>query len=292
MAEEMEGHLFGDGPPPSTGNYCDCTVGAGGYARRILHRAPGGRLVAMDRDSQALRLCRDRLRGFSGRISYFHGSFGSIGRAVRDHLPLTGIVADLGLSRLQFEDAGRGFSLRLAGPLDMRMDRRQDMRAEDWVNRGGERELADLLYRLADERHSRRIAKALVRARPLRDTVHLARVAAAAVPRRRHRRLHPATRTFLALRMAVNNEIGELKALLRQAPGLLAPGGRFVVVSFHSGEDRVVKHTFRRHARRGLYRLLTKRVARPSPGEVECNPSSRSARLRAVLRLATGTVSG
>ena len=276
MADEVERLLLGRGD--ASGTYCDCTAGAGGYAWRILRGTVTGRLVAIDRDRAALARCRDRLRRFEGRVTFFHGSFSRIGEAVEGRAPLAGIVADLGLSRLQIEDASRGFSLRLKGPLDMRFDRSQELRADDFVNRGGEAELAGLLYRLA----------AVMRARPVRDTAHLAAIAAAAVPRRARGRIHPATRTFQALRMAVNDELGELAALLEAAPGLLAPGGRFVVVSFHSGEDRMVKHAFRRQAAAGIYQLLTRRVVRPSATEIDRNPSSRSARLRAVCRTARG----
>ena len=166
----------------------------------------------------------------------------------------------------------------------MRFDRRQELQAADLVNHGDEEEIANILFRLADERFSRRIARAVVRVRPVRDTSHLAQIVAKAVPRRGHRRIHPATRTFQALRMAVNDELRELAALLELAPGLLAPGGRFVVVSFHSGEDRMVKRSFRRHAAAGIYKLLTRRPARPSEEETRRNPPSRSARLRAACR--------
>lgn len=284
MADEMERYVLTEGSDGPQGAYCDCTAGAGGYARRILRRTSGNVLVAIDRDRAALRRCRERLSEYAARVHYFHGSFAQIGVAARDHLPLAGIVADLGLSRLQLGDAERGFSFRLAGPLDMRFDRSQRLCAADLVNRGGERELADLLFRLGDERSSRRIARAILRARPVRSTTHLAEIVSAAVPRRARGRIHPATRTFQALRIAVNDELTELSALLHAAPGLLAPGGRFVIVSFHSGEDRLVKRSFRRQAAAGLYELMTRRVVRPSAQEVQRNPPSRSARLRAVCR--------
>ena len=284
MADEMERFLFSKGSGDARGTYCDCTAGMGGYAYRILRRSSGSTVVAIDRDESALERCRTRLRGFGSRVEYFHGSFARIADATRDHQPLAGIVADLGLSRPQLADGERGFSLRLRGPLDMRFDRRQDVQAADIVNRGGERELADLLFRLADERYSRHIAKAVLRARPLRDTEHLAEVVSRAVRGRRNRRIHPATKTFQALRMAVNDEIGQLTALLEQAPGLLRPDGRIVVLSYHSGEDRLVKRSFRRHASSGTYRLLARGALRPSADEVRRNPPSRSARLRAACR--------
>ena len=284
MADEMERYLFGEGDPIPHGAYCDCTAGAGGHARRILQRAAGCKLIAIDRDEEALRRCRAQLSEFGSRVRYFHGGFSKLAQAAKDCLPLVGILADLGLSRLQLDDGRRGFSLRNPGPLDMRFDRRQALQADEFVNRGGEGDLADTLYGLADERFSRRIARAVVRARPIRDTAHLSEVVAAAVPRSAAGRIHPATKTFQALRMAVNDELGELGKLLAEVPRLLAPGGRFVVLSFHSGEDRLVKQSFRQLAKAGTYRLLTRRVMRPSEEEVRRNPASRSARLRAVQR--------
>ena len=289
MADEMEHYLLGEGSAAPRGTYCDCTAGSGGHSFRILARTDGSKLVAIDRDEAALGRCRERLSEFRGRVGYFHGGFSRIAEAVRERLPLAGIVADLGLSRRQLDDPGRGFSLQSEGPLDMRFDRRQEMQATDLVNRGSERDLANLLFELADEHFSRRIARAIFRARPVRDTKRLADIVSDAVPRGARRGIHPATRTFQALRMAVNNELGELGALLAAAPGLLEPGGRFVVMSFHSGEDRMVKHSFRRLAAAGTYKLLTRRVVRPSADEVSRNPPSRSARLRAVCRTRTVT---
>ncbi len=284
MVDEMEQYLLASDTDRPEGTYCDCTAGAGGYAHRILSRATRRTLVLIDRDRGALDRCCRRLSGFGDRVRYFHGGFSRIGEAVSGSQPLAGIVADLGLSRTQIGDPGRGFSLRSDGPLDMRFDSTQELRAEDFVNRGNESELADLLYRLADERHSRRIARAIIRARPIRNTLHLAETVSGSVSHRQQGRIHPATKTFQALRMAVNDEPGELAKLLDAAPRLLAPGGRFVVVSFHSGEDRMVKHSFRSHARSGVYKLVTRRVVRPSATEVDLNPPSRSARLRAVCR--------
>lgn len=285
MADEMESYLLNTGGDGASGFYCDCTAGAGGYAHRILSRRTECKLIAIDRDEHALERCRERLRPFGQRVTYFHGGFSRIEEATRGLLPLAGIVADLGLSRMQLEDEERGFSLRTAGPLDMRYDRRQRLCAEQIVNSGKEADLADLLFRLADERFSRRIARAIVRARPLRDTRQLAEVVAAAVPRRAWERIHPATRTFQAVRMVVNDEVSELSKLLDAAPDLLAPSARFVVVSFHSGEDRLVKQSFRRLAAAGTCALLTRRVVRPSAEEVTRNPASRSARLRAVCKV-------
>lgn len=284
MVDEAEQYLLkGAGEAPD-GAYCDCTAGAGGYAERILARSGDRNLIAIDRDASALERCRKRLSRFEGRIRYFHGGFSRIREAAGGWLPLAGVVADLGLSRVQIDDGGRGFSLRSRGPLDMRFDRAQELRAEDFVNRGSEKEFADLLYRLADERFSRRIAKAVVRARPIRDTLHLAETVAGAVPRRKRGGIHPATKTFQALRMAVNDERGELEKLLEAAPHVVAPGGRIVVLSFHSGEDRMVKQSFRRQAAAGVLRIVTRRVVRPSAEEVGRNPPSRSARMRAACR--------
>ncbi len=289
MADEMERYLIDDTMDAGPATYCDCTVGSGGYARRILQRTKDSTLVAMDRDDSALERCRRRLREFRSRVQYFHGGFSQIAEAVAGRQPLAGVVADLGLSTEQVRHPDRGFSLRADGPLDMRFDRRQELRAADLVNRGGERELANLLFELADERFSRRIARAVVRSRPVRHTGHLAQIVAGAVPRKAHGRIHPATRTFQALRMAVNDERGELATLLDVAPRLLGCGGRFVVISFHSGEDRMVKHSFRQQASDGTYELLTRRVIRPSQEEVVRNPPSRSARLRALCRTTTST---
>ncbi len=289
MVDEMERYLLGEARAADPGTYCDCTAGSGGYARRILQRDTGSTLIAIDRDDSALERCRKRLSEFCGRVQYFHGGFSRIAEAVSERVPLSGIVADLGLSLRQLDDPGRGFSLRAEGPLDMRYDRRQQLRAADLVNRGSEREFAKLLFELADERFSRRIARAVVRARPVRHTGHLADIVARAVPRKAHGRIHPATRTFQALRMAVNNELGELAALLDTAPQLLAEGGRFVVVCFHSGDDRIVKHSFREQAAAGTFEILTRRAVRPSEEEVVRNPPSRSARLRAVCRTRRST---
>lgn len=266
------------------GAYCDCTAGAGGYAAMILRRLERGRLVLIDRDREALAACRARFEGVGENVSFYRGSYGEIAQAVKDCAPLDGIAADFGLSSLQLGDPERGFSFRAEGPLDMRMDRSGSLCAEHIVNLYDEIALADLLYQLGGERRSRRIAAAIVRARPVRNTRHLAEIVARAAARPPGRRMHPATKTFQALRMAVNDEFGELQKLLGAAPALLAPHGRFVAVSFHSGEDRLVKQSFRGGADAGIYELLTKGALRPSAGEVDENPPSRSAKLRAVRR--------
>ncbi len=266
------------------GVYCDCTAGSGGYAGMILRRLKRGRLVLIDRDREALAACRERFEKFGENVSFYHGSYGEIAQAVKDCAPLDGIVADLGLSSLQLDDPERGFSFRAEGPLDMRMDCGLSLRAEHIVNHYDEKRLADLIYQLGGERRSRKIAAFIVRERPVRNTQHLAEIVARAAAQLKRRRIHPATKTFQALRMAVNDEIGELQKLLDAAPALLAPNGRFVAVSFHSGEDRLVKQSFRGGANAGIYEVLTKGVIRPSADEVDKNAPSRSAKLRAIRR--------
>jgi 16S rRNA (cytosine1402-N4)-methyltransferase len=181
---------------------------------------------------------------------------------------------------LQLDTAERGFSFRLVGPLDMRMDSRVELTAADIVNQTAERELADLLYRLGEERDSRRIARVIVRARPIRSTEHLATVVAGARTSRGRQKLHPATKTFLALRIAVNRELEELGQFLNRAPATLAPGGRWAILSYHSLEDRMVKQEFRRLAAEGLINVLTRKVIRPTEQEVAANPRARSAKMR------------
>ena len=266
-----------------SGLYVDCTLGESRYAEAILSRLDSGRLIAIDWDRDAIELARGRLHEWSGRVSFHHTSYGDIERVLGSERP-QGIVADLGLSRGQFESGARGFSLRRKGPLDMRMDRRRLLTADVIVNQYDERQLADLIFEFGEERRSRRIAKAIVRGRPIRDTAHLAETVAKAVPRTPRKKIHPATRTFQAIRIAVNDELVELDRLIEAAPPLLAPGGRMVVVSFHSLEDRRVKQSFRRWADRDLLSLLTKRVVRPAEDEVAENPASRSAKLRAAER--------
>lgn len=264
----------------------DCTLGEGGYAEAILGRLTSGHLLSLDRDADALAAARQRLEPFGGKVSFFHGSYGEIDSIVGGR-KAQGIVADLGVSRRQFDTPERGFSLHWEGPLDMRMDQRQGLTAADIVNHYDERSLADLIFRYGEERRSRRIAKAIVRSRPIRGTKHLVGVVERAVPRAPRQRIHPATRTFQAIRIAVNDELGELEKLLERGPLLLTPGGRMVVVSFHSLEDRLVKQAWRRWAARDIVTILTRRVARPSEEEIQENPASRSAKLRACERTHT-----
>ena len=263
------------------GTYVDATVGLGGHAAEIARRLTTGRLVGIDRDEAALAVARERLAGLGKRVELMHGTLSSIGEIARRlNIRADGVLADLGVSSMQLDETGRGFSFRGAGPLDMRMDRTSaEAAAEEIVNRWPERELADLLYRFGEEHDSRRIARAVVRSRPIRDTEHLATVVAGALKRGRQK-LHPATKTFLALRIAVNRELEELEQFLDQAPATLNPRGRLVVLSYHSLEDRAVKQAFRRYDRAGVLRTLTKKVIVPTEAEQAANPRSRSAKMR------------
>jgi 16S rRNA (cytosine1402-N4)-methyltransferase len=264
------------------GAYADVTAGLGGYTAAIAERLTTGVVAALDCDGESLELARQATAAWAERIRYRQAKFSELGAALAalGIGKLDGLVADLGVSRYQLTEPERGFSLMAAGPLDMRLDRSRGITAAELANTMGERELADLLYYLGEDWRARRIARAIVRARPIRDTLHLARVVEQAVPRTG--RLHPATQCFLALRRAVNREAEELDALLSTAPGLVASGGRIVVVTFMSLEDRVVKQAFRQLAREGRARLLTKHVLKPGKEEVASNPASRSAKLRAV----------
>ncbi len=269
------------------GTYVDATVGLGGHAVEIAARLTSGRLIGLDRDAGALEIARQRLEPYQERVVLVQADFSRIDEVVREmNLPLlNGILADLGVSSLQLDTAERGFSFRFLGPLDMRMDSRTAATAADIVNETAEGELADLLYRLGEERDSRRIARAIVRARPIRSTEHLATVVAGARTSRGRQKLHPATKTFLALRIAVNRELEELGQFLDRAPATLAPGGRWVVLSYHSLEDRMVKQEFRRWSGQGVVEVLTRKVVRPTEQEIAANPRARSAKLRAAERL-------
>jgi 16S rRNA (cytosine1402-N4)-methyltransferase len=273
------------------GTYLDATVGTGGYSLEIARRLTTGRLIGLDRDPQALDIARERLKEFEQRVTLVQANFSKIDE-VTNRLrlqPLDGVVADLGVSSLQLDSRERGFSFRWAGPLDMRMGPDEPLTASEIVNQWPEKQLADLLYHYGEERDSRRIAKAIVRSRPIRDTEHLATVVAGGSKARGRQKLHPATKTFLALRIAVNRESEELGQFLSRTPATLSPGGRWVILSYHSLEDRLVKHSFQRLAREGVLRILTKKVVRPSEQEVYENPRARSAKLRAAERKAPET---
>ncbi len=269
------------------GTYIDATLGAGGHAEAIAARLTTGRLISLDRDAQALELARERLKIFGKRVMLVHAPFSKIAEAARElGIPaVDGVLADLGVSSMQLDQAARGFSFREAGPLDMRMDEGEELTAGEIVNRWPEKELANLLYREADEHDSRKIARAIVRARPIRDTAHLATVVAGARKQWGRQRLHPATKTFLALRIAVNREMEELGQFLLRTPVTLTSGGRWVVLSYHSREDRLVKRAFQEGQRQGTLKVLTKHVVQPSEREMAANPRSRSAKLRCAEKI-------
>jgi len=264
------------------GIYLDATAGLGGHTREIARQLTTGFVIANDRDPESLEFARANTLEFSDRVRFHHGAFSTLGEAAREQgvEKVNGLIADLGVSRYQLTEPHRGFSILTDGPLDMRMDQSQRMTAGDLVNSAAEKAIADWIYQLGEERRARKIARAIVRARPIRSTLHLAGVVERAVPRTG--RLHPATRTFMALRMVVNDEQGELDRLLAMAPGLIAAGGRIVIISFMSLEDRKVKEQFRDWGRQGRAEVLTRHPVTPTEKEVFDNPPSRSAKLRAV----------
>lgn len=268
--------------PRADGIYVDATMGMGGHTAAIAERLTTGFVIANDRDAESQRLAEPRLAAFGDRVRLRHGTFSELPRtlAALGVERVDGILADLGPSRFQLTEPERGFSLQWDGPLDMRMDRSRGESAAELVNFMSEKDLADLIYGFGEERRSRSVSRAIVRARPLRTTRQLARVIEEAAPRTG--RLHPATQTFMALRIAVNKELEELDALLALAPGLVKPGGRIVILTFMSLEDRRVKHSFQDLARAGRAVVLTRHVVRPSAEEVARNPASRSAKLRAL----------
>ena len=264
------------------GIYVDATLGAGGHSAEIAKRLVSGRLISLDQDERALELARENLKPWKDRVVLVKSAFSRIAEVAHElGIPkVDGVLADLGVSSMQLDQSARGFSFREAGPLDMRMDAEGELTADEIVNQWSEKEIADLLYREADEHDSRRIAKAIVRARPLRDTAHLATTVAGARKQWGRQRLHPATKTFLALRIAVNREMEELGQFLSRTPATITPGGRWVVLSYHSREDRLVKHAFQEGERAGTLRVLTRHVIQPSEAEQANNPRSRSAKLR------------
>jgi len=264
------------------GIYVDATAGLGGHTSLIAQRLTTGVVIACDRDEQSLEMARRNTTEWAARIRYRHSSFSELGQsAAREGFEkVDGLLADLGVSRYQLTTPDRGFSLLADGPLDMRMDRSKGMTAAELVNHTAEKAIADLIFQLGEERRARKVARAIVRARPIRSTLHLADVVQRAVPRTG--RLHPATRTFQALRMAVNEEQQELDALLKIGPGLLKSGGRMVTISFMSLDDRKVKERFRELGREGRAMILTKHPLQPTDEEVAENAASRSAKLRAI----------
>ncbi|MBU0513561.1 MAG: 16S rRNA (cytosine(1402)-N(4))-methyltransferase RsmH [Proteobacteria bacterium] len=285
----------------------DGTLGGGSHAAALLSVSPSRRVIGLDRDPAAIRAVSDRLRGFGERFNAVQASFADLA-GVLDNLGLDvvdGILLDLGFSSTQLEDPTRGFSFQTDGPLDMRLDQSQGPTAAEVLARATERELADLIFRLGEEPRARMVARAIVaerRSRPIKTTGHLAEVVSRALPPRRpgQKAIHPATRTFMALRIEVNDELGHLRRFLEGAPGWLSPGGRLVVVSFHSLEDRLVKRAIRTWekgcvcpprqpvctcGRRPTMKPLSRRVLRPGPAETAANPRSRSARLRAAEKI-------
>ncbi len=287
------------------GTYLDATVGLGGHSLEIAKRlGAAGHLIGFDKDAAALARAAVSLQpsavseGTGTRttisdqqtdfpaVTLMHGSFAEVGERVAP-ASLDGLLADLGVSSLQLGDPARGFSFQAEGPLDMRMNPMSGDTAEQVVNHIDERELADVIYEFGEERRSRRIARAIVRSRPIRTTTQLVEVVAAAARsmKWKHERIHPATRTFQALRIFVNRELDDLKALMEAAPRVLKPGGRLVVISFHSLEDRIVKDAMRAGAKDMNFRLLTKKPLTASEDEIQRNPRSRSAKMRAAERM-------
>jgi 16S rRNA (cytosine1402-N4)-methyltransferase len=265
------------------GNYVDATSGLGGHTEAIAQKLESGRVIANDRDRESLARARERLEKYGDRVLFHHGRFSEL-RKARGEAGLEkadGLLADLGVSFYQLTDPERGLSFSSEISLDMRLDRSQGETASDLVNYAAERDLADIAYQYGEERRSRRIARAVVRARPIRNARHLADVIESVSPPARAK-LHPATRFFMALRIVVNQEFEELDALLEELPNLVASGGRAVFLTFHSLEDRRVKRRFRGLAGDGLATVLTKHVIRPGDDETRENPPSRSAKLRAL----------
>jgi 16S rRNA (cytosine1402-N4)-methyltransferase len=294
--------------PREAGFYVDCTLGAGGHAAGILEASsPDGRLLGLDVDPEAIALAGQRLAGFGTRVVIHKASYRSLSEQLKalDWPPLDGILLDLGASSMQFDNPARGFSFQHEAPLDMRFDPQQSVSAAELVNQLSEAELAEIIYRFGEERKSRQVARAIVKARPLHTTRQLAEVVARTVSagRKLHAgggHIHPATRTFQALRIAVNAELDALDAVLPQAVAALAPGGRLAVIAFHSLEDRMVKNYFRQESRdclcpprqpvctcghHAVIREVTRQPIRPEPAEIEHNPRSRSARLRVAEKI-------
>jgi 16S rRNA (cytosine1402-N4)-methyltransferase len=268
------------------GTVIDATEGLAGHSLEIAKRlgAPG-HLIGLDKDPAALAIAQKKLIFEDApEITLIHTSFAEVGQ--RFPSPIAdGLLADIGVSSLQFDDAARGFSFQADGPLDMRMNTQSGQTAEQVVNQVDEVTLANLIYEFGEERRSRRIARAIVRSRPIRTTAQLAEIVSAAARSMKHERLHPATLTFQALRIFVNRELDDLKDLLQAAPQVLKPGGRLVVISFHSLEDRIVKDSLREGVKQGHYKLLTKKPVTPGQEEIDRNPRARSAKLRAAERV-------
>jgi 16S rRNA (cytosine1402-N4)-methyltransferase len=277
--------------PSRSGLFVDCTVGLGGHSRALLE-AGASRVIGLDRDVDALQHAAATLASFGDRVELVHADYRELDRVLdeRGIELVNGTLADLGVSSMQLDAAGRGFSFRRDEPLDMRMDRTQGPTAADLIASADERELADVIFQYGEERFSRRIARALVQARserPIATTGELAQIVRRAVPSRGYQRIDPSTRTFQALRIWVNRELDGLEQFLQSAAHRLAAGARLTVISFHSLEDRIVKHTFRALQQgEAALRILTKRPIAPGDDEVARNPRARSAKLRAIERTA------
>ena len=268
-----------------SGTYLDATAGGGGHSELILRQGESLKLVAIDRDETAIAAVKIRLADYyPQRLSFWQGNFAEY---EPQELLFDGIIADLGVSSPQLDIAERGFSFRNSAPLDMRMDRSQRITAADIVNHWKEVSLANLIYEYGEERFSRRIAKQIVQKRPFRTTTELAEEIASSVPGKyRHGRIHPATRTFQALRIEVNQELKSLEKFIDLAPTCLKPGGIIGIISFHSLEDRIVKHRFRNSE---LLEVITKKPITAQPDEQRANPRSRSAKLRFAKRKISAT---
>ena len=279
---------------------CDATMGLGGHSAAIARRLTGkGKLICFDRDLEAMALGKARLEQVAAelgpempKVEFVARAFAEIGEVLKPK-SLDGLLADFGVSSLQLDEAHRGFSFRADGPLDMRMDTRSGETAEQVVNEANEEDLANLIYEFGEERRSRRIARAIVRARPIQTTAQLAKVVSAAAPTIKHSerghgkggQIHPATRTFQALRIRVNGELTQIRSLLESAGTVLKPGGRVALISFHSLEDRLVKDAFRDGAKAGMFEVLTKKPVTAGEQESLRNPRARSAKLRAARKL-------
>jgi len=278
LAEEVIQFL----DPRPGGRFIDVTVGAGGHSRAILElTAPDGKLLAIDQDESALKQAREALASFAPRVVFLHSNFRHVAElaGAERFSESDGVLADIGISSMMVEDPSRGFSFMHEGPLDMRMDRTQPLTAADVLNTRSEKDIADILYNYGEERRSRPIARSIVRARPLGTTTELVRAIERVTGGPRYGRIHPATRTFQALRIFVNDELRNLEMFVDSSMHAVRSGGRIVVITFHSLEDRIVKQKFRAPAVPG--RVLTKKVVTASEEELQRNPRSRSAKLRA-----------
>jgi 16S rRNA (cytosine1402-N4)-methyltransferase len=270
--------------------FVDATIGLGGHSYEILKRNPKAYLIGIDKDEEALERAEERLKEFEGRFSLYKADYSDVDLVLREEGidKVDGVLMDLGVSMLQLKTPERGFSFNEDAPLDMRMDKSQKLTAYEVVNRYSEKDLARIIKEFGEERFAWRIAKAIVshrRKKPIETTKELAQIVEKAIPKGFYKKIHPATKTFQAVRMEVNKELDNLKTALVKIPHLLNKGGRIAVISFHSLEDRIVKHTFRHFEREGILKVLTKKPITPTEEEIEKNPPSRSAKLRVAQRV-------